>query len=139
MYLSSVVVLLVEICKLVFCVFMVFVEAKFRHTLLRARGGGCGLRVARAVVRRARPGWWPTRACAPRSPCGCATSLRDEIVGKSRETIQLGVPALCYVVQNNLIFVAATNLSAAAAQAPAGRLRRWISDTLPTDPTLCRR
>lgn len=116
MYLSSVVVLLVELCKLVFCVFMVFVEAKFRR--IAPRGGG-GLR-----VRRARPGRWPTRACASHSPCGCATSLRDEIVGKSRETLKLGVPALCYVAQNNLIFVAATNLSAAAAQAPIRRLRR---------------
>ena len=42
MYLSSAVVLLVELCKLVFCVFMVFVEAKFRRVAPRGGGGVAG-------------------------------------------------------------------------------------------------
>ena len=33
-----------------------------------------------------------------------------------RSTLLLGVPAVCYAIQNNLIFVAVSNMSAAAAQ-----------------------
>ena len=48
---------------------------------------------------------------------GLVRVLRAEVVAKPRETWHLGVPALCFTVQNNLVFVALAHLSAAAAQA----------------------
>ena len=45
-----------------------------------------------------------------------ASRLHHDVVVERAETLKLAVPALCYTVQNNLVFVAISNLSAAAAQ-----------------------
>ena len=43
-------------------------------------------------------------------------SLRQHIWDERRETCKLAVPASCYALQNNLVFLAISNLSATAAQ-----------------------
>ena len=45
-----------------------------------------------------------------------ASELRRHVWENRAETLRLGVPAACYALQNNLIFVAISNLSATAAQ-----------------------
>jgi UDP-sugar transporter A1/2/3 len=47
---------------------------------------------------------------------GMASKLRRHVWEARSETLRLGVPAACYALQNNLIFVAISNLSATAAQ-----------------------
>ena len=42
--------------------------------------------------------------------------LWDSIILQPRDTMMLGVPALIYTLQNNLLFVAVSNLSAATFQ-----------------------
>jgi len=77
-YMTTVVVLLQEVFKLVFCLMMVVNDVQ---------GPAVGL----------------------------ATLHREVWLGR-RETSKLALPALCYTIQNNLVFVAVSNLSAAAAQ-----------------------
>lgn len=48
-------------------------------------------------------------------PDGAAV-LRRQLWEERSETSKLALPALCYTIQNNLVFVAVSNLSAAAAQ-----------------------
>lgn len=74
MYISSAVVLVVELCKMLICLTMVTLQGSSR-----AAGG-----IMRQVF--------------------------------TAETLRLAIPAACYSVQNNLVFVAISNLSAAAAQ-----------------------
>lgn len=47
---------------------------------------------------------------------GFYTELHNDIIVKSRETLKVGVPALLYVVQNNLLFYALSRLDAATYQ-----------------------
>ena len=47
---------------------------------------------------------------------GMVSELHRHVWENRAETLRLGVPAACYALQNNLIFVAISNLSAAAAQ-----------------------
>lgn len=47
---------------------------------------------------------------------GFYTELYNDIIVKSRETLKVGVPALLYVVQNNLLFYALSRLDAATYQ-----------------------
>ena len=49
-------------------------------------------------------------------PKAMATSLRHHIWTERELTARLAIPAFCYALQNNLIFLAISNLSAAAAQ-----------------------
>ncbi len=42
--------------------------------------------------------------------------FRTEVVGKPRETAKLLIPSGLYTIQNNLLFVALTNLDAATYQ-----------------------
>ena len=79
MYLSSVVVLLVELAKLLICL-----------AILIMQSGGSLCKLRRELVLHI----WTER----------------------RMTLLLGVPATCYAVQNNLIFISLSNLSATAAQ-----------------------
>lgn len=51
-----------------------------------------------------------------RGPRRLGVLLHGEIWAKQTETAKLAVPALCYTIQNNLVFIALTNLSAATAQ-----------------------
>ena len=53
---------------------------------------------------------------AAHSPRALAAYLYESVWVQRKSTMLLGVPAVCYAVQNNLIFVAIGNLSAAAAQ-----------------------
>jgi len=76
LYLTSVVVLVVELCKMTICLAILFADG-------------------------------PDRFVA---------GLRQHIWVERSETVKLGVPALCYAIQNNLVFLAISNLSAAAAQ-----------------------
>lgn len=43
-------------------------------------------------------------------------SLYDEIVDKLNDTLKLSVPAVLYTIQNNLLFIALSNLDAATFQ-----------------------
>eukprot|EP01137_Pigoraptor_chileana_P011603 Opistho-2@62723 len=47
---------------------------------------------------------------------GLVRTLQDDIIGKPRETLMVGVPALLYTIQNNLLYVAVSNLEAATFQ-----------------------
>lgn len=76
MYLSSVVVLAVELCKLAICLLM-----------LSSHGFGQLL-----------------------------AQIRQHVWVERSQTLKLGIPATCYAIQNNLVFLAISNLSAAAAQ-----------------------
>ena len=49
---------------------------------------------------------------------GFYTELYNDIIVNSRETLKVGVPALLYVVQNNLLFYALSRLDAATYQVP---------------------
>lgn len=49
---------------------------------------------------------------------GMARTLEVEVVSKMGETLKVGIPALCYVVQNNLLFYALSKLDAATYQVP---------------------
>ncbi len=51
-----------------------------------------------------------------RGLCGLISELKAEIVDKPLETAKLLVPSLLYVVQNNLLFVAVSNLDPGAYQ-----------------------
>ena len=44
------------------------------------------------------------------------STLKEEIIEKFRDTIKLSVPAILYTIQNNLLFVALSNLDAATFQ-----------------------
>ncbi|KHN81593.1 UDP-N-acetylglucosamine transporter [Toxocara canis] len=44
------------------------------------------------------------------------TEIYNDVIEKSRETLKVGVPALLYVVQNNLLFLALSKLDAATYQ-----------------------
>lgn len=45
--------------------------------------------------------------------------LREEVLDKPGETVKLAVPAGIYTLQNNLLYVALSNLDAATYQVPA--------------------
>lgn len=47
---------------------------------------------------------------------GLVNVLRNELLGKPREFAKMLIPALMYTVQNNLLFLALTNLDAATYQ-----------------------
>ncbi len=42
--------------------------------------------------------------------------LRDEVFGKPKESAKILIPALLYTMQNNLLFLALSNLDAATFQ-----------------------
>ena len=79
MYLSSVAVLVVEICKLLIC--LILLAAQSRGSLF-----------------------------------DLGTLLHQQIWVERTQTLRLAIPATCYAVQNNLVFVALSHLSAAATQ-----------------------
>lgn len=47
---------------------------------------------------------------------GWLASMRADIAAKPLETLKVGVPAFCYTLQNNLLFVALSNLPPAVCQ-----------------------
>jgi len=47
---------------------------------------------------------------------GFAAQVHEEIWVQRRETLRLAVPAACYTVQNNLLYLAVTHMSAAGSQ-----------------------
>lgn len=77
LYVSSVVVLVVELCKLAICL-----------SVITSQGG----------------------------LASCARQLRHHLWTERSQTLRLAIPACCYALQNNLVFLAISNLSAAAAQ-----------------------
>lgn len=46
----------------------------------------------------------------------CLTHLQEEIISKPKETLKVAVPAFIYTLQNNLLYVAVSNLPAATFQ-----------------------
>lgn len=77
-------------------------------------------------VDRCRTRFWWTRSYAcgvglfeSQEPRPIAT-LWEKTVVEWQQTLKVGVPALCYVIQNNLIFVAATELDAPVFQVKSG-------------------
>ncbi len=78
LYLSSVVVLVVELSKMVICLCLLLGDAGSASAL--------------------------------------GSQLYEQVWVDRSQTLRLAVPATCYAIQNNLIFVAISNLSAAAAQ-----------------------
>lgn len=79
MYLASVVVLIVELCKMLICLLLLLRQSSFSLPALHR-------------------------------------SLHESIWIERSQTARLAIPATCYAIQNNLVFVAISNLSAAAAQ-----------------------
>ena len=79
MYLSSVAVLVVEICKLLIC--LILLAAQSRGSLF-----------------------------------DLGTLLHQQIWVERTQTLRLAIPATCYAVQNNLVFLALSHLSAAVTQ-----------------------
>ena len=59
------------------------------------------------------------RGIAPIRHGGLVALLRDEVAGRWWQTCKMGVPALAYTVQGNLLFVALANLEAPTYQAPS--------------------
>mmetsp|Transcript_703 Transcript_703/g.1948 ORF Transcript_703/g.1948 Transcript_703/m.1948 type:complete len:372 (+) Transcript_703:113-1228(+) len=47
---------------------------------------------------------------------GWLRTMREDIADKPMETLKVGVPAFCYTLQNNLLFVALSNLPPAVCQ-----------------------
>jgi len=47
---------------------------------------------------------------------GLVSAVQTDILNKPFETVKVGVPAFCYTLQNNLLFVALSNLSPAVCQ-----------------------
>ena len=62
-------------------------------------------------------------------------SLHQQVWLQRSETLQLAVPAICYTVQANLIFLAISNLSPAAAQV-LYQMKTPVSYTHLTLPTI---
>ena len=56
--------------------------------------------------------------------------FKNEIVNKPRETMKLLIPSGLYTIQNNLLFVALTNLDAATYQVLVIRKRRSVNFNL---------
>ena len=79
LYLTSVVVLIIELSKMAICLVLLLREGRWRFTSL-------------------------------------LSNLYQNLWIDRSTTLLLAVPATCYAIQNNLIFVAISNLSAAAAQ-----------------------
>ena len=77
LYVSSVVVLVVELCKMSICLCVLTVQGGF---------------------------------------ASCARQLQLHVWTEREQTLRLAIPAICYALQNNLVFAAISNLSAAAAQ-----------------------
>lgn len=50
-----------------------------------------------------------------------AAELRTEIVDKYQETLKVSVPSCLYTIQNNLLYLALTNLDAATFQVAEAR------------------
>ena len=46
----------------------------------------------------------------------CLTHMHDEIIKKPIETLKVAVPAFIYTLQNNLLYIAVSNLPAATFQ-----------------------
>ncbi|XP_032713976.1 CMP-sialic acid transporter isoform X2 [Lontra canadensis] len=75
-----------------------------------ARGGG---------VRQFRAGLSGNHGCPKRetgSPGRFKASLRENVLGSPKELMKLSVPSLVYAVQNNMAFLALSNLDAAVYQ-----------------------
>lgn len=49
-------------------------------------------------------------------PVNCLTHMHDEIIKKPVETLKVAVPAFIYTLQNNLLYIAVSNLPAATFQ-----------------------
>jgi drug/metabolite transporter (DMT)-like permease len=47
---------------------------------------------------------------------GFTAQVHDELWVQRRETLRLAIPAACYTVQNNLLYLAVTHMSAAGSQ-----------------------
>lgn len=51
-------------------------------------------------------------------------SLRENVLGSPKELMKLSVPSVVYAVQNNMAFLALSNLDAAVYQVGGGQGRR---------------
>ena len=49
-------------------------------------------------------------------PLDCLSHMHDEIIKKPIETLKVAVPAFIYTLQNNLLYIAVSNLPAATFQ-----------------------
>ena len=54
--------------------------------------------------------------CLEGGPCATLARLKTDIWDRKLDTLKVAVPALCYTVQNNLQFIAASHLEAALLQ-----------------------
>ena len=133
LYLTSVVVLVVELSKMVICLLLFAYQQENKslshytgalYEQVRAECPTPGRRLLCIVE-----GGTLRYSCDLTDGARCGR-VRTQIWVQRAETLRLGIPATCYAVQNNLLFVAVSNLSAAAAQVCRRSSRRpsggWV-------------
>jgi len=112
MYLASVAVMTDELIKFCVCILMLFLayRAKVREAQYQQITDDAELALQSAGESASAP------AIEPVSLGGFARFFRTEVLSSAFEFFKMAVPALCYSVQKNLLFLGVSNLDAGTFQ-----------------------